>query len=99
MSAIVTSMDLDTILKYMGSGIVLHALELIEEERQREGATEYEIDARIAEMNVDEMIHGVAVGIRLMAEHPEFSELDEAEWEGDMFEEIHEYLREHDEEV
>lgn len=86
-------------LKYMGSGIVLHALELIEEEQEREGATEDEITERLEVMSVDEMIHGVAMGVRLMAETSgDYSELDEAEFEeADMFEEIHEYLREVDE--
>lgn len=86
-------------LKFFGSGIVLRALELIEEEREREGATEDEIDSRIEMMDVDEMIHGIVVGIRLMVETSgNFSEIDEAEFEeSDLFSEIHEYLRDLDE--
>lgn len=64
------------------------------EEQGVEEAGEEEIDERIETMSTDEMISGVAVGFRLMAEHPDYAELDEAEFESaDMFEEIHEYLR------
>lgn len=92
-------MTLDEILQYMGHGIVLRSVELVQEENEEEGATEEEIDSRIDLMDHDEMIEGVAQGFLLMREHPEMSELEEAEFESsgeDLFEEIHEYLKSQD---
>jgi hypothetical protein len=89
-------MTFEDIMKYVGNGIVLHSVELIEEENEAEGATEDEIELRIEAMDHDEMIQGVACGFLLMREHPETNELEEADFEhgaDDLFDEIHEYLK------
>lgn len=87
-------------MRYIGSGITLQAVEFVMEEEGTEEVSESEIEARIELMDRSEMIQGVANGFILMVEHPEYSELEEAEFESmdadEFFEEIHNYLAHHD---
>lgn len=90
-------MTLEDILRYIGSGITLQAVECVMAERNSEEVSEKEIEARIETMDRTEMIEGIANGFTLMHEHPEYSELEEADFESvdpdDFFEEIQNYLR------
>ena len=92
-------MTLDNIMKYMGHGIALRAVELVEEDTEEGGASEYQIDTRIDAMTHDEIVEGVAQGFLLMKEHPDIGDLEEAEYEEGaetLFEEIHEFLEDRD---
>lgn len=75
----------------------MHAIELCETETEEEGVTEDQIDDRIEEMDYEEIIYGIATGVRLMKEEPDPEAFTEDAFEpGDMFEEIDRFLRDQD---
>lgn len=87
-SAIVRFMKLEQIVDYLRAGLVLQAVFLIDQATNN-GGTEMQIDNRIATMDQDDLIVGVARGIRLMQERPDI-------FEDDLHEEITDFLREQD---